>query len=79
MLATLCTKARGCLTRHFARTFKKPTTATFKEKFDKRIKIVPETETRNLSEEERLDPNSPEMDDKTLSFMHLKTQLLPEK
>lgn len=79
MLTSRCMLLRSSLARGFARAARKSAATTFKEKYDKKIKVQLKSDTRFIEEEDRLDPNDPEIDNKMISFMHLKTQMLPEK
>lgn len=79
MLVSRCSLFRLALGRSFARVAKKATGESFREKRDKKIKVQLKSDVRFVEEDERLDPNDPNIDEKTLSYMHLKPQMLPEK
>ena len=66
------------LLRWFSRATK-PSKGSFKEKIESRFKVTPQTDKRLLDEEDRLKPDDPELSEKTLAKMHLKTQIMPEK
>lgn len=69
--------AAGLLKRQFARAVTK-NRETFKGALEKKVKVRSEKDNRLLSEEEREDPNDPDIDDKRLASLNLKTQIVPE-
>lgn len=72
----------GQTTKRILRLFSRAKQAakpSFKEKIENRFKVTPQTDKRLLEEDDRLRPDDPEISEKTLAKMHLKTQIMPEK
>ncbi len=51
---------------------------TLKEVLEKKMKVKSDKDTRLPSDDLREDPNDPDIDDKRVASLHLKTQILPE-
>ncbi len=74
----LRTITHGGLVRSFARVKVGPA-PSFKDKLADKAKADKRPQEKVLLEEDRTDPNDPDITEKLLSLMHMRPQSLPEK